>query len=114
MSSTLRMTLTVLRPRLPPPVTKKSDPFRTCVGCRQRRPAQVLVRVHLSNGSLILQASGRARHPGGRGAWLCRATLEACVVQAVKVKAFDRAYRQPVAARSLDEFIARITSSDGA
>jgi len=49
----------------------KHMPQRTCVACRKVRPKQELIRlVHISNGSVEVDTSGRK---AGRGAYLCRA-----------------------------------------
>jgi predicted RNA-binding protein YlxR (DUF448 family) len=66
-----------------------SGPERTCVGCRRKAPQSELVRfVRGSDGSPV-----EGRTLPGRGAWLCRATLEACRAQAVRRGAFARAFR---------------------
>lgn len=79
-------------------------PVRTCVGCRARVQASILIRVvasidhdsQLAAASLIVDQ--RRRLPG-RGAWLH--PDEKCVDLAEKRRAFARALRVPVAG-SLD------------
>lgn len=47
-----------------------------CVGCRARRPASELVRVHLDNGDVVIG-------PGpGRGAWIC--PRQTCIERALE------------------------------
>ena len=70
---------------------------RTCIGCRRTAGPERLVRV-------IRREDGRlevGRTLPGRGAWLC-AGSPACVDQAQKRKAFDRALRGPVDPRSVE------------
>ncbi|MEL7210028.1 MAG: YlxR family protein [Actinomycetota bacterium] len=68
-------------------------PERTCVGCRRRRPATVLVRVvRRGDGSLSV-----GRTLPGRGAWLCAGSTE-CLDEAIRRSAFSRAFRAEVAA----------------
>ena len=68
-------------------------PVRTCVGCRRTAPAGELVRIARS------PADGRLHvGPGpGRGAWLCGPpATPACLDQAVRRRALDRALRTTV------------------
>ena len=71
--------------------------MRTCVGCRRTCSPDQLVRVTRTAGGSL--AVGRM-HPG-RGAWLCRDS-PVCVEQAVKRKAFDRAFRGRVEGREVE------------
>ena len=78
-------------------------PTRTCVGCRKARPADVLFRV-------VRQADGqlRADRTGpGRGAWLCRES-PACIEEAARRRAFDRAFRAPVATIAIEHLRASL------
>nr|PZM95339.1 MAG: DUF448 domain-containing protein [Actinomycetota bacterium] len=63
-------------------------PMRTCVGCREREPRSLLVRVVLRDGRVVVDP--RAAEPG-RGAWLH--PDGACLGLAVKRRAFARALR---------------------
>ena len=66
-------------------------PERTCVGCRRRRPQSELVRCALlADGQAIV-----SRTAAGRGAWLCPPPGD-CFEQALRRKAFARAWRRPV------------------
>ncbi|HBJ73215.1 MAG TPA: DUF448 domain-containing protein [Actinobacteria bacterium] len=59
---------------------------RTCVGCRTRAPAELLLRVAIQGGSLR-----PGRNLPGRGAWL-HPDL-GCLNQAERRSAFGRALR---------------------
>lgn len=79
-----------------------SGPVRTCIGCRRRGAPDTLVRLVASDGppGYVI-----GRSLPGRGAWLCRdgATLlplEACLGEAVRRKAFARAFRVSAASRN--------------
>ena len=72
-----------------------ADPVRTCVGCRQRDAAGVLVRVAWDEAAGGLSFD-RRRRLGGRGAWLHPEAR--CLEQALRRKAFGRALRRPVEA----------------
>jgi predicted RNA-binding protein YlxR (DUF448 family) len=66
-------------------------PERTCVGCGEKQPATVLVRLRLVEGGVAVDEERR----GGRGAWVHAGG--ACLARAVKRKGFARAFRAPVA-----------------
>ncbi|MBA3283035.1 MAG: YlxR family protein [Acidimicrobiia bacterium] len=81
-------------------------PWRTCIGCRQRRQQAELTRiVRAGDGSLAI---GRTLH--GRGAWLCRASTE-CLELAARQGGFARAFRASV--RSSDVDALRVGWPDG-
>jgi len=63
------------------------------VGCRARRPQDELVRIARTDGGQL--AVGRAWP--GRGAWLCTASVEACLDMALRRKALGRALRGDLA-----------------
>lgn len=69
-------------------------PQRTCVGCRRRRAQGELVRCTLGPAGPVV-----SRTAPGRGAWLCSS---ACLDTAIRRRAFDRAWRQPVTPDLLD------------
>ncbi|MBL6635258.1 MAG: YlxR family protein [Actinobacteria bacterium] len=76
---------------------------RTCVGCRQRREQQQLLRcVYGDSGAYI------DRHGPGRGAWLCGVI---CARQAMRTNAFSKAWRISVPASELEELIRSIESA---
>ena len=72
-------------------------PVRTCVGCRVRSGADLMVRVaRRADGSLCID-----RVAPGRGAWLCRedssdSPKQGCFNRALRSGAFARAFRAPV------------------
>ncbi|MCI6647210.1 MAG: YlxR family protein [Oscillospiraceae bacterium] len=65
---------------------QKKIPMRQCLGCREMKPKQSLVRVVRSpEGAISLDARGKA---SGRGAYVCR-DME-CLKKARKSKALER------------------------
>ena len=73
-------------------------PRRTCVGCRTTRTASELVRVATDPEGML--RIGRTLP--GRGAWLCRESLEECSDQATRKGGFARAFRTKVTADALE------------
>ena len=69
----------------------QSGPARTCVACRERRPADQLVRL-VAQGDRVVPDLRRMR--SGRGAHLCPSM--ACLGRAVKRRSFRRAFRAQV------------------
>lgn len=70
-------------------VVRGHRPTRTCVGCRRRFDAAVLVRYVFVDGRLAVGDSSN-----GRGAWLCRAS--ACVDAALDRGNLRRALRTSI------------------
>jgi predicted RNA-binding protein YlxR (DUF448 family) len=69
--------------------TRRYEPVRTCVACRQEAGKGSLVRVVRSaGGAVAVDATGRAK---GRGAYLHRDP--SCIEIARKKKALDRALK---------------------
>lgn len=67
---------------------QKKIPMRQCLGCREMKPKRELIRVVRSpEGEISLDFKGKAP---GRGAYICPAP--ACLKQAIKAKAFERAF----------------------
>ena len=67
----------------------KKKPQRTCLGCREVRNKNELVRiVRTPEGEVIVDAKGRAN---GRGAYIC--SNAECLRKAVRTKALDRALK---------------------
>ena len=81
-----------------------SPPRRTCVGCGDADDALALRRLRLDGARVVVDARGRL---GGRGAWLHPAVR--CLAQAVKRRAFARAFR---AAVEVDESALRVQLTD--
>ncbi len=78
-------------------------PTRTCVGCRKARPADVLFRVvRQADGQLRVDRTGP-----GRGAWLCRESPD-CIEEAARRRAFDRAFKAPVATIAIEHLRASL------
>ncbi|MFG3253590.1 YlxR family protein [Streptomyces sp. NPDC048172] len=68
----------------------RACPQRTCVGCRERSDKRGLLRVVLTGASCIPDLRGTLP---GRGAYLH--PVSACLEQAVRRRAFNRAFRGP-------------------
>jgi uncharacterized protein len=64
-----------------------SEPVRTCVACRARRPQRALVRLRRRSDGVVVPALGRRTR--GRSAYLCPA--RACFEQALRRHALERA-----------------------
>ena len=69
-------------------------PERTCIGCRKKRERENLIRLGVGDG-VVCVAGRRVR---GRSAYLCPDAH--CLEQALRKKAFGRAFR--TAARADD------------
>ncbi len=66
------------------------EPVRTCLGCGATGPRRELVRFIVGDGGCVVVDG---KHGGsGRGAWLHPA--EACLAQALRRRAFARAFRR--------------------
>jgi predicted RNA-binding protein YlxR (DUF448 family) len=79
----------------------KRVPERSCVGCRQLRPKEQLIRLVCGPmGQLLLDVHGKLP---GRGAYLC--CQRACVEQAVKGARLREAFRHEVTAGPVDELV---------
>ncbi len=71
-------------------VQVRKQPQRTCLGCRQVKDQDQLVRfVRSPDGEILADLKGRLP---GRGAYLC--SDRDCIETAVSRKQFDRAFRQ--------------------
>lgn len=73
----------------------KHVPQRQCIGCGRKGPQSEFIRLTLDQAESpprVLIAD--RRHHQGRGAYLCPRL--ACLDQALRRKAFARAFRQPV------------------
>lgn len=70
----------------------KKIPQRQCLGCRQMKPKNELVRIiRTPLDEIQLDVTGKMN---GRGAYICRE--KACFDKAVKSKAVDRALKMNV------------------
>lgn len=64
----------------------KKTPMRMCVGCREMKPKQELIRVvRAPDGAVSLDAVGKKP---GRGAYVCRS--QECLARAIKQKQLER------------------------
>ncbi|MFN3258377.1 MAG: YlxR family protein [Ilumatobacter sp.] len=90
------------------PAIDRHHPVRSCIGCRQRRPASELVRITRSADGIVVDGPS-----SGRGAWLCRAvdgsgdaelaTIESsCLDEAIRRSQFARAWRTTIGRDELD------------
>jgi predicted RNA-binding protein YlxR (DUF448 family) len=91
-------------------------PERTCIGCRITKPATELVRLVAPNGVLlVIPSRGRSADSvpssRGRGAWLH--PHEACVLAALKTRAFGRAFRRQVDLEQPERLLQRICLAFG-
>ncbi len=67
-----------------------TEPVRTCLGCGAKGPRRELVRLIVGDGGSVVVDG---KHGGnGRGGWLHPA--EACLAQALRRRAFSRAFRR--------------------
>ena len=70
----------------------KKTPMRQCVGCREMKPKQELIRVVKSpEGEISLDFRGKKP---GRGAYLCPS--RECLQKAVKSRGLDRSFKMSV------------------
>jgi len=65
-----------------------TEPMRTCVGCRESKPKDDMIRVCCYEGKLSVDTTGRAR---GRGVYVCRDAE--CLAKVIKKKALNRGFR---------------------
>lgn len=79
----------------------KKIPQRQCVGCREHKDKNQLVRVVRSpEGEISLDLKGKKP---GRGAYLCGE--EACLKRAVKSRALERALSTPIPPEILESLL---------
>ncbi len=66
----------------------KKVPIRQCIGCRERKAKQELLRiVHTPEGEILLDLTGKRN---GRGMYLCKNAE--CLLKAEKKKALQQAF----------------------
>lgn len=66
---------------------QKKTPMRKCVGCNNSKPKKELIRIASYEGNITVDVTGRAN---GRGVYICK--NEECLKNAIKRKAFNRAF----------------------
>ncbi|NLA26243.1 MAG: YlxR family protein, partial [Firmicutes bacterium] len=65
---------------------ERKIPLRICVGCREKKPKQELLRlVRTPQGEILLDRGGKV---SGRGAYICRRT--SCLGKALKGKRLEK------------------------
>ena len=83
---------------------QKEKPQRSCLGCRQSRDRDALIRFVLSpQGELV--ADIEAKLPG-RGAYTC--VSETCLQAAIKQRQFSRAFKRDVATATPAEMTGQV------
>ena len=79
----------------------RSQPQRTCLGCRQVKDQDQLIRfVRSPDGDVLADLKGRLP---GRGAYLCNS--RECLETAVSRKQFDRTFRQVCQSATVDGLV---------
>ncbi len=79
----------------------KKVPQRQCVGCREMKPKQELIRVVRGpDGAISLDPTGKKP---GRGAYVCREGD--CLRRAQKSRALERAFAQQIPPEVYEELI---------
>lgn len=82
----------------------KKIPLRQCVGCREMKPKQELIRVVKSpEGEVSLDFKGKKP---GRGAYVCPSPE--CLKRAKKSKALERAFSAPLPGEVYDALEAQM------
>ena len=85
---------------------QQEKPQRSCLGCRQTRDRDGLIRYVLSpQGELV--ADIEAKLPG-RGAYTC--VSETCLRTALKQRQFSRAFKREVAAVMPDDMVGQVAA----
>lgn len=78
------------------------QPLRTCIGCRRVAARSELLRLVVDPEDARRVVVDPRRRLPGRGAWLH--PDRACLKQAVKRRAFHRAFRATVDATAVDDY----------
>ncbi len=81
-------------------------PLRTCIGCRQTKEKDKLLRITY-NGSAGIKADPEGTHEG-RGAYVCRDAK--CIEAAYKKGGFNRAFKRSFTPECLDSVIRDLRS----
>lgn len=77
---------------------QRKIPQRQCMGCRERKPKQELIRVvRCTDGVVRLDFGGKVN---GRGAYLC--CNPECLKRAQKSKALERSLETPISQEVID------------
>ena len=87
----------------------KTIPLRQCLGCREQKPKNQLIRVVRSpEGEVSLDFRGKAP---GRGAYLCRDA--ACLKKAQKSRALERSLAVPIPQEVYERLLSEMEGADG-
>ena len=87
----------------------KKIPVRQCLGCREQKPKNELIRVVRSPEGVI-SLDFRGKQPG-RGAYVCRDG--ACLKKAMKSRALERALESPIPDEVWAKLQAQMEAGDG-
>ncbi|MBQ8087776.1 MAG: YlxR family protein [Clostridia bacterium] len=83
-------------------------PMRMCVGCREMKPKQELIRVvKPPEGDCVVDRTGKA---SGRGAYVCMS--EECLRKAQKSKALERALEAAISAEVFEQLARQIAPEE--
>ena len=86
----------------------KNTPLRQCLGCREMKPKQELIRaVRSPEGEVSLDFKGKKP---GRGAYVC--PNAACLKRAVKSRALSRAFGVEIPPEVMEALTEQITAGD--
>lgn len=87
----------------------KKLPLRQCMGCREMKPKNELVRVvRDKDGNVSIDPKGKAP---GRGAYVCHDPD--CLKKALRSKALDRSLAVTVPPELTDRLTAELEAADG-
>ena len=90
------------------PVKPRKIPMRMCVGCREMKPKQQLLRVvKPQEGEAHIDRTGKAP---GRGAYIC--DVPECFKKARKSKALERALNAKIDEAVYDQLEAQLKSAE--
>ena len=89
----------------------KKIPMRQCLGCREMKPKNTLIRVVRAPDGSSITLDFRGKAPG-RGAYLC--PEQACLKKAVKSRALERAFASQIPAEVYEALQAQMEAgADG-
>lgn len=87
----------------------KKIPLRQCLGCREMKPKQELVRVvRDKEGNVSIDSKGKAP---GRGAYVCHSPD--CLRKALRSKALDRSLEVTIPPEINERLMAELEAADG-
>ena len=90
-------------------VKPHKTPMRMCVGCREMKPKQSLIRVvRPPEGEVFIDRKGKA---SGRGAYICPS--RECLLKAQRSKALERQLEKAIDAQVFENLALEIERRDG-